>query len=72
MGRHVLESECSRLSDDVRSEMDWSHKLWEQLEEKLLDRVFGVGTSLRLEFSEVIHGMRGVGCSRSYKLSRDE
>ncbi|MCI85603.1 hypothetical protein A2U01_0106882, partial [Trifolium medium] len=48
MSKDVLESECSRLSDDVRSGMDWSNKLWELLEGELLDRVFDVRTSLRL------------------------
>ncbi|MCH83065.1 hypothetical protein A2U01_0003879, partial [Trifolium medium] len=48
MSRDVLEVECSRLSDVVRSGMNLSNKLWELLEENLLDRVFVVGTSLRL------------------------
>ncbi|MCI48456.1 hypothetical protein A2U01_0069699, partial [Trifolium medium] len=48
MSRDVLESECSRLSDDVRSGMNLSNMLWELLEEKSLDRVFIMGMSLRL------------------------
>ncbi|MCI41832.1 hypothetical protein A2U01_0063066, partial [Trifolium medium] len=48
MDRYVFESEYSRLSDVVQSGMNWSNKLWELLEEELLDRVFDVGTSLRL------------------------
>ncbi|MCI31093.1 hypothetical protein A2U01_0052304 [Trifolium medium] len=48
MGGDVLESECSRLSDDVRSRMDWNNKLWELLEGELLNRMFDVETSLRL------------------------
>ncbi|MCI63844.1 hypothetical protein A2U01_0085101, partial [Trifolium medium] len=48
MGRDVLEVECTRLSDVVRSGMNLSDKLGELLEEKLLDRVFVVGASLRL------------------------
>ncbi|MCI61253.1 hypothetical protein A2U01_0082510, partial [Trifolium medium] len=48
MGRDVLEVECSRLSDIVRSGMNLSNKLWEPLEEKLLDRAFVVGASARL------------------------
>ncbi|MCI06754.1 hypothetical protein A2U01_0027814 [Trifolium medium] len=47
------------MSDAVRSGMNMSNKLWELLEEKLLDQVFIVGASLRLvkrdeEHSETI------------------
>ncbi|MCI39283.1 hypothetical protein A2U01_0060514, partial [Trifolium medium] len=48
MGRDVLESECSRLSEDIQSELDWSNKMWELLEDELLDQVFAVEMSLRL------------------------
>ncbi|MCI59145.1 hypothetical protein A2U01_0080400, partial [Trifolium medium] len=48
MGRDVLESEYSRLSKVARSGANLSNRLWELLKEKLLDRLFDVGTSLRL------------------------
>ncbi|MCI49040.1 hypothetical protein A2U01_0070283, partial [Trifolium medium] len=46
--RDVLEGECSRLIDVVRSKMNLSNKLREPLKEKLWDQVFVVGASLRL------------------------
>ncbi|MCI65967.1 hypothetical protein A2U01_0087225, partial [Trifolium medium] len=48
MGRDVLESECSKLSDVGWNGMNRSNKLWDLLEEELLNQVFIVGTSLRL------------------------
>ncbi|MCI82293.1 hypothetical protein A2U01_0103567, partial [Trifolium medium] len=44
----VLEAECSRFSDVVRSGMNWTNKSWELLEEKLSDRAFVVGASMIL------------------------
>ncbi|MCI47593.1 hypothetical protein A2U01_0068835 [Trifolium medium] len=61
MSRDVLEVDCSRLSDVVRSGTNWSNKLWELLEEKLLDQVFVVEASLRLEI---------VCCTESMNLRR--
>ncbi|MCI30910.1 hypothetical protein A2U01_0052121 [Trifolium medium] len=55
MGRDILESECSRLSDVGQSGVNLSNRLRELLEEELLDRVFVVGTSPRLEQ----HGILG-------------
>ncbi|MCI94617.1 hypothetical protein A2U01_0115915, partial [Trifolium medium] len=48
-GRDVLEVECSRLSNVVRSGMNVSNKLWELLEEKLLDQVFVVEASQEID-----------------------
>ncbi|MCI86419.1 hypothetical protein A2U01_0107700, partial [Trifolium medium] len=48
MGRDILESEFSRFSDVVRSGVNMSNRLWELLEEELLDRVFIMEMSLRL------------------------
>ncbi|MCI48430.1 hypothetical protein A2U01_0069673, partial [Trifolium medium] len=48
MSRDVLKAGCSRFSDVVRSGMNWSNKSWEPLEEKLSDRAFVVGASVRL------------------------
>ncbi|MCI78915.1 hypothetical protein A2U01_0100186, partial [Trifolium medium] len=50
----------------VRSEMNWRNKSWGLLEEKLLDRVFVVETSLRLvghgkaylERLEIVEGVK--------------
>ncbi|MCI96212.1 hypothetical protein A2U01_0117512, partial [Trifolium medium] len=48
MGRDVLEAKCSRSIDVFRNRVNLSNKLWELLDEELLDQVFVVGASLRL------------------------
>ncbi|MCI76482.1 hypothetical protein A2U01_0097752, partial [Trifolium medium] len=64
--------ECSRLSEVVRSEMNWSNKSRGLFDEEWLDQVFVVETSLRwVEYGktyserlEIVNGVKSMDLRR--------